>query len=528
MDACTVADGQFHCSRLCEPTGWNTVTSDDLSGKANLGMGLASPGSNISGASTWGPKQSRGQPVQELEREFGVDSESQRFSTVGSNDEFPTGSRSVCIKNKRTSSTFCVLEARLNGVESRCVRNSMAINKGICVSTLLPDKPSVTKDRRGGSSAHAHNSTCLENSSMVPKFVKNASSQTDSVINNSQCSSSSSVRGNTSSQVNVPSRMACVSRHLSEKGIPREAAELILASWRSGTEQQYTGAWKQWVRWCGQRKINPLSASIGDVSLYLTTLYNSGLSYSTVNTYRSAISMTHLPIEGIAVGNHYLIKRLMKGIFNKRPPVPRYVLTWPVEVMLRYLKNIPQNDQLSLKLLSWKTAILVALVSADRGDAISALNTKFMTKDSTGYHFLVCKPTKSSRPGRGIKQIDLPKFVKDRRICVVLCLEAYLKATKEVRSDTQLFLSYVKPHKPVTRASIARWIKSIMQKAGIDVTMFRPHSTRSASTSAAFQQGVSVPDILKKADWASATVFHRYYNRPRVHTDFAQAILSMK
>jgi hypothetical protein len=354
----------------------------------------------------------------------------------------------------------------------------------------------------------------MENTTMVPKRVKHASSQTNSASKRSKPSKASSVRGESSTAEHVSSRLACVGRHLSDKGIPEEAAKLMLASWRSGTEQQYAGAWKQWVRWCNQQKVNPLSASIGDIAMFLTSLFNKGLSYSTVNTYRSAISMTHLPIDDVPVGNHYLIKRLMKGIFNKRPPVPRYVVTWPVEKMFRYLKIMPANEDLPLKLLSWKTAMLVSLVSADRGDAIAALSVDFMTKDTKGYHFLVSKPTKTTRPGRGIKQIDLPKYVKDRRICVVHCLEAYLKATKSIRKDKQLFVSYVRPHRGVCRATIARWIKFIMDKAGIDVSIFRPHSTRSASTSAAFQQGVSLPDILKKADWANAAIFHWYYNRP--------------
>jgi hypothetical protein len=71
-------------------------------------------------------------------------------------------------------------------------------------------------------------------------------------------------------------------------------------------------------------------------------------------------------------------------------------------------------------------------------------------------------------------------------------------------------------------------MKMIMKSAGIDVSIFKPHSTRSAATSAACQQGVAVPDIIKHADWGNATVFHRYYNRPKVHQGFAQAILSME
>ena len=267
---------------------------------------------------------------------------------------------------------------------------------------------------------------------MVSNSVKHVGSQTNSTSTESRFASASAFQRGTSSSDHETSRLAVVSQHLSDKGISDEAAELILASWRAGIEQQYSGAWRQWVSWCNKRKSNPLSASIGTVSQFLTSLYVSGLSYSTVNTYCSAISMTHLPIDGVPGGSHYLIKRLMKGIFNKRPLVPRYVISWPVEKVLRYPKIMPGYDQISLKLLTWKTAILIALVSADtlcRGDAIAALSTEYMIKDSEGHHFLVSKPTKCTRPGRGIKQIDLPKFTKDRRVCVVYCLDKYLRAT---------------------------------------------------------------------------------------------------
>ena len=441
---------------------------------------------------------------------------------------FSSASGLVCNTVECPGSKVCILEARSSGVESGRICHHLDRHKSVCVSSVLSDKPPVTKSTHRKYVRNVVNCTSMEDSAMVSNSVKHVGSQTNSTSTESRFASASAFQRGTSSSDHETSRLAVVSQHLSDKGISDEAAELILASWRTGTEQQYSGAWRQWVSWCDKRKSNPLSASIGTVSQFLTSLYASGLSYSTVNTYRSAISMTHLPIDGVPVGSHYLIKRLMKGIFNKRPPVPRYVISWPVEKVLRYLKIMPGYDQISLKLLTWKTAILIALVSADRGDAIAALSTEYMIKDSEGYHFLVSKPTKCTRPGRGIKQIDLPKFTKDRRICVVYCLDKYLRATKRLRVDKQLFISYVKPHRSVTRTSIARWIKLIMQKSGIDVSIFQPHSTRSASTSTAFQQGVSVPDILKKADWSNASVFHRFYNRPKVHADFAQAILSVK
>jgi hypothetical protein len=53
---------------------------------------------------------------------------------------------------------------------------------------------------------------------------------------------------------------------------------------------------------------------------YLTHLYDRRLSWSTIGIHRSAISMTMAPIDGVRVGDHPLIKRLMSGVFNERPP----------------------------------------------------------------------------------------------------------------------------------------------------------------------------------------------------------------
>jgi hypothetical protein len=71
-------------------------------------------------------------------------------------------------------------------------------------------------------------------------------------------------------------------------------------------------------------------------------------------------------------------------------------------------------------------------------------------------------------------------------------MEQYLKQTKPLRgSETGLFVTLVKPFKHVFRDTISRWIRSVMKDAGVDVTIFKPHSTRAASTSTA--NTVAVP-----------------------------------
>ena len=78
---------------------------------------------------------------------------------------------------------------------------------------------------------------------------------------------------------------------------------------------------------------------------------------------------------------------------------------------------------------------------------------------------------------------------------------------------TQLFISYQKPHKAVTKGTIANWIKKVLTLAGIDMKIFTPHSTRSASTS--FVNGkIPIETILKTAGWRKDSVFRKHYNRP--------------
>ena len=75
------------------------------------------------------------------------------------------------------------------------------------------------------------------------------------------------------------------------------------------------------------------------------------------------------------------------------------------------------------------------------------------------------------------------------------------KASRPTKSGSKnpLFLSYIKPHGPVTSTTPAGWVKSTLAEAGIDTTKFKAHSSRSASSSAAYEAGVALPDIMEGA-----------------------------
>ena len=97
---------------------------------------------------------------------------------------------------------------------------------------------------------------------------------------------------------------------------------------------------------------------------------------------------------------------------------------------------------------------------------------------------------------------------------------------RDLRTQSQLFIPFVKPYGPVTSSSIARWLKETLLKAGIDTSIFKGHSIRGASTSKAANVGVTIEDILKAADWSAESTFQKFSYKPVHNSSFARSILS--
>lgn len=198
-----------------------------------------------------------------------------------------------------------------------------------------------------------------------------------------------------------------------------------------------------------------------------------------------------------------------------------------MDKVLQYLKTLVSNNEISLKELTLKLVMLLSLVTAQRGQSVHMLDTSGMTLNEQFCSFQLLEHTKTSQPQNPGKCIRYSQFTKDVHICPINTLTAYLKRTEKLRQDTtKLFLSYVKPFKPVFRDTISRWIKMIIQNADIDTTTFKSHSTRAALCSKANAKSVPVELIIKAAGWSSENTFQKFYNKPIVEDDLTHELLS--
>lgn len=300
----------------------------------------------------------------------------------------------------------------------------------------------------------------------------------------------------------------------------------MIASLATKTKKQYDSALNHWIKFCADQGVDPLAGSVPTVISFLTLKFKEGLSYSSLNSYRSALSL----IIGPHLGNNEQIKRFFKGVFKLRPKKPRYEEVWDANIVLNYLNTLFPNDTIGLELITKKTVTLLALVTAHRVQTLSLILTENISVNNDNISIKIPDFIKTTGPHRLQPNLIIPFFKDNPNICPATTLLSYLDITRDIRGTCKrLFITFKKPYHTACSTTLSRWIKSSLSEGGIDVGIFSAHSTRHAATSKASDGGLSIEVIRKAAGWSEgSSCFARFYKRPIISNTnaFAQAVCS--
>ena len=283
--------------------------------------------------------------------------------------------------------------------------------------------------------------------------------------------------------------------------------------------------WKKVQKNGEAQNIDVLSPTVQQIVEFLANLFQDGLGYSAINTARSALS-SMISIDNRPVGEHPLICRLMKGIFNLKPSLPKYSHIWDVGDLLSYFQRLPKFPEMSLKDLTYTTATLLCILTGQRCQTLHKMNIDYIHILPDRLRITIPHLLKTSKPGKHQAPLEIIAYPEDPSICIVTRFNEYISRTASLRKqNTTLFLSIQSPYQPVTKDTLERWAKESLKNAGID-TKVGPHSCRAASTSAAHKSGLSLAEIIKSAGWTSAQTFARFYSKTIQTDNFGQTILN--
>ena len=133
--------------------------------------------------------------------------------------------------------------------------------------------------------------------------------------------------------------LSCIREKLSQQGLFQDAVTIILASWRDGTKSPYQTHLLKWFAYCEDKSCNILSPSVAVALDFLANLFYSGLSFSSINTARSALlSILQVNNNSLPFGQLPVVQ---KGIYDLHPSFPKYTSVWDLKTVLDYFRSQP-------------------------------------------------------------------------------------------------------------------------------------------------------------------------------------------
>ena len=227
-------------------------------------------------------------------------------------------------------------------------------------------------------------------------------------------------------------------------GIDQSLQMFLSRHLSSGTSKTYKCSFEKFTKFCTNLGVSAASCGPDIIVQFIKKLFDDGVSYNTVNHARSAISKYHQGFNGVSAGSHKLVCQAVKSVFKQRPPIPRYETTFDINVVFNYIKSLPPNHELSLKLLTFKALFLLTCSSISRMSSVKQLGPNvtvykvinYFEVNSTFYHpyYLQDHVTipligleKQSRPGHVRGHLRIQRFDEDPSLCPVSVLTEYFE-----------------------------------------------------------------------------------------------------
>ncbi|XP_045023807.1 uncharacterized protein LOC116936180 isoform X1 [Daphnia magna] len=248
----------------------------------------------------------------------------------------------------------------------------------LSLSPLFPYSSLSGEDKERTVHSH-HGMPSMAKSTMVSPYIRVSVRHTKNLTTRPPITDLS-IRKSASARGGQPyaSRLETIRIGLESKGFSGNTVKVLLAGSRTSTLSTYESAWRNWNNWCAGEHHDPMSNDLTVMLDFLTTLHME---------------------DSVAIGQHPLVIRFMKGCYNENPPRPKYSSIWDVEVVFSYMRHAGNNLSLDLSSLTKKLATLLAVSTLLRVSEIASLDKRTLEFSSSGAKIALSKPRKAQTSG---------------------------------------------------------------------------------------------------------------------------------
>lgn len=239
------------------------------------------------------------------------------ISLSGDFEKMADGYRSICLEMERSTTVLRELAASTRSLGNQRVLNQLDQCEGLRLPTLLLGERLSVEDQPGSSELSV-SMPLLAEPTLIPNTIGTGMRCSDHLqpearpVDISERGPSSIVPESL-----IPAdRLDVVGNRFRNDGLSEKVIKTIIAGSRASTIAAYQSTWHSWKNWCLRFYHNPLSGEISTILQFLTDSLEEGKSYSSINVYRSMLSITLDPVDGHTIGSHPYVTGLMRGILQ--------------------------------------------------------------------------------------------------------------------------------------------------------------------------------------------------------------------
>ena len=302
------------------------------------------------------------------------------------------------------------------------------------------------------------------------------------------------------------------------------------------------------MHWVQERPCHPLLAPVTVLADFFNDIALAcDVVPSTLDAIKSCILLTIKLCTGVDHTNNYELYAICARYHKECPAEVFTYPDWNLVLVLEILRSshFEPLHEISMKMLTYKTVLLVAIACSCRVSELHALafdklshtkdwsivyleaksdflaKNQSIRKDSRKFALkALVKPVhKTSFPPNSS---EAAQYHRNKLLCPVRALRVYLARTAYRRRNKHaLFISLNANHKSdITKQSICNWVRKTIylcyQLAGEnDQNLGRAsvHEIRSVTSSIKFERSMSLDSVLKTCMWKHNNTFTRYYLR---------------
>lgn len=282
------------------------------------------------------------------------------------------------------------------------------------------------------------------------------------------------------------------------------AREFARQSKSENTLRGYRSDWKEFYSWCEHRQLCPLPASPETVASYIAECAER-LKVGSIQRRLNAITEAHRTLNLDSPTHSGIVRNTLKGIRRVKGTAQSQksaALTDDIRKMIA----VADGGLIGLR---DRVIILLGFAGAFRRSELVGLDLDDCSFGNDGLTIII-RRSKTDQDGQG-RKIGIP-YGANPETCPVRVVQAWIE--RAVLASGPLFRS-VNRHGLICASrlspiDVARVVKKLAERAGLDSTKYAGHSLRSGHATSAAIAGASERSIMNQTGHRSVQMVRRY------------------